>query len=54
MFYLEASARIFKAHLFSYTLTIYVHIELKAGFLTHAITRRTEAVKHPQDAPVCL
>lgn len=33
MFYLEASASIFEAYVIPYTLMIYLHIDLKAGFI---------------------
>lgn len=36
VFYLEASASIFKDLLIPYNLMIYLHIDLKAGFTIHA------------------
>lgn len=34
---------------------IYLHIDLKASFIIHAIINQTEkSIKHPQDAQICL
>lgn len=44
MSYLEASAPIFKVHLISYTLMIYLHIDIKAAFIIHAIINRTKKI----------
>lgn len=44
MFDLEASASVFKAHLIFYTFIIYLHIDLKAGFIVHAITNQTKTL----------
>lgn len=42
MFDLEGSASVLKARLIFYTLQIYVHIYLKAGFIVHAIINQTK------------
>lgn len=59
MSHLEASAPIFKVHLIPYTLMIYLHIDMKAAFIIHAIINRKsikkkKSIKHPQDAEICL
>lgn len=45
MSHLEASAPIFKVHLIPYTLMIYLHIDMKAAFIIHAIINRKSTKK---------
>lgn len=47
MFDLEASASVLEAHLIFYTLMIYLHINLKAGFIVHAIINQTKNYQAP-------
>lgn len=47
MFDLEASASVFKARLIFYTLKIYLHIDLKTGFIVHAIINQTKNYQAP-------
>lgn len=51
-FILKLMHLFFKAHLISYILMIYLHTDLKACFIIHAIINQTKKnfIKHPQDA----
>lgn len=46
MFYLEVSASIFEAYVISYMLMIYLHIDLKAGFIIKPTVNQTKKKKY--------